>query len=123
MPLAIVNADLYADRTGQNWHRTIFPQDFDAIDIDLLGYCHRGYCRETIYLVEFTTNPEKPVTVITKLARRANVAALVIQHDRNIVIGGRQLHPDLIPMRDGDAVLERIHTLRQEHDEQHQGGR
>ena len=122
MPLNIVNAELYADRTGQNWHRTVFPNNFDAIDLDLLGYCHRGYCRETIYLVEFTTNPEKPLTVITKLARRAGVAALVIQHDCNVIVSGRQVEPESILLRNNQEVMERVHQLRWQHEKQHHGG-
>lgn len=118
MPLQIVNQALYADRTVQNWHRTIFPPDFDAIDVDLLGYCHRGSCRQTLYLIESTTNPNKPLTVITKLAERAGVVGLMIQHDQNVILRGRVVHPDRIELPDEFSVFEAIRDIRASHERQ-----
>ena len=121
MPLNIVNQALYADRTVQNWHRTIFPPDFGAIDLDLLGYCNRGWCRQTLYLIESTTNPNKPLTVITKLAARAGVAALMIQHDQNVIVRGKLIYPIARDLPDELSVFDAIREIRAVHDRQEHG--
>lgn len=115
MPLNIVNQTLYADRTVQNWHRTIFPTNFDAIDVDLLGYCHLATCRQTLYLIESTTNPNKPLTVITKLAERAGVVGLMIQHDQNVIVRGKIVHPIRQVLPDELSVFDAIREIRAVH--------
>lgn len=122
MPLHIVNQDLYADRTVQNWHRTIFPANFDAIDVDLLGYCHLGSCRQTLYLIESTTNPNKPLTVITKLAERAGVVCLMIQHDQNVIVRGKIVYPIQEVLPDELSVYDAIRQIRSSHAKQVHGG-
>lgn len=116
MPLQIVNQELYADRTVQNWHRTTFPKDFDAIDVDLLGYCHRAYCRKTLYVIEATTNPDKPLSVITQLAKQAGVVALMIQHDRNVIVRGKIVHPIREELTSEDSVTDAIRYIRAIHE-------
>lgn len=85
MPKDILNPTLYADRTVQDWHRESFPPDYWAIDLDLMGACNR--CRQPLYLIESTTNPNKPFTILENLAERANVPAVVVLHNTNEVIG------------------------------------
>lgn len=89
MPLQVVNRELYADRTVQDWHRSALPRDHDAIDLDLMGVCHRGYCRDPLYLIEATTNPDKPATILRRLAERCGVFGIVVQHDTETLTGIR----------------------------------
>ena len=81
----IRNNTLYQDRTVQDWHYDALGQPCPAIDIDLLGYCEYGYCRETLYLIEATTNPDKHTSVIERLAKLAKVPAYLFLHNRQIV--------------------------------------
>ena len=89
MPLEIVNRELYADRTVQDWHRYSLPSDHDAIDLDLMGVCHRGYCRDPLYFIEATTNPDKPATILRRLAERTGVFGIVAVHDTETITGLR----------------------------------
>jgi hypothetical protein len=81
MPLEIVNKELYQDRTVQDWHRRVMPRDADAIDVDLVGVCRHSYCREPLYWIEATTNPNKPATILRRFAQMTNAYGLVVQHD------------------------------------------
>lgn len=112
-PLKIVNPSLYADRTVQDWHRSTFgPQD-DAIDLDLFGACHR--CREPLYLIEGSTFARKPTTILVSLARRANVPAFLVLHNRTTVVGGEQKWP--VPRRYSvDELALAFRALRSVHE-------
>lgn len=90
-PLRIVNVDLYLDRTVQNWHREMLPADASAMDLDLMGYC--PICCAPLYLIEATTRGDKAAPALFELARRANVPALVIRHDRRGPVAGREVWP------------------------------
>jgi hypothetical protein len=116
MPLQIQNQQLYEDRTVQNWHRTVFPPNHDAIDIDLMGSCHR--CREPLYLIESTTNPNKAYTILRKLAIRARIPALVIYHDTHVVIRGLVIHPLRQELSDADAVATLCSQVRSFHEQE-----
>jgi hypothetical protein len=113
MPATIVNAGLYADRTVQDWHRETFSRDAWAIDLDLMGACHR--CRDPLYLIEATTNPNKPVTILRKLAERANVAALIIFHDTHRVTGGRMIWPVSSTLWDASTLSANLLNIRRTH--------
>lgn len=115
MPMQIVNRELYQDRTVQNWHRTVFPANAWAIDLDLMGACSR--CREPLYLIESTTNPDKPVTILRRLAVKADLPALVIQHDRNVVVRGRLIHPHSHDLANEEQVTAILTLIRAEHAE------
>ena len=85
MPLEILNRELYADRTVQDWHRSALPSDHDAIDLDLMGVCRRSYCRDPLYFIEATTNPNKPATILRRLAAVADAYGIVVVHDTETI--------------------------------------
>jgi hypothetical protein len=103
---------LYEDRTVQDWHRRVFGEDCWAIDLDLLGACRR--CREPLYLIEATTNPNKPTSILFNLARRAHVPALIIWHDREDPTGARQIYPDRVDIN-AERLVGFITDLRSQH--------
>lgn len=113
MPLAIINQHLYEDRTVQNWHRTVFPRDSWAIDLDLMGACSR--CRAPLYLIESTTNPQKPLSILKSLAMRARLPALVIQHDTNIIVCGIVIYPERARLEGEQQVHDFLSLVRQIH--------
>lgn len=92
MPLEVMNRELYADRTVQDWHRFSLPSDHDAIDVDLMGVCRRGFCRDPLYFIEATTNPNKPATILRRLAEKAGGFGIVVVHDTNAIIGFTIVH-------------------------------
>lgn len=91
MPRDIQNHDLYQDRTVQDWHRESFPADHWAIDLDLMGACRR--CRQPLYLIESTTNPNKPSSILLRLAQRADIPAFVIYHDTEHITSAKRIYP------------------------------
>lgn len=113
MPDEILNPDLYQDRTVQDWHRERFPRQAWAIDLDLMGACH--ICREPLYLIEATTNPNKPTTILKKLAKRADVPGLVIFHDTTAVRSARMVHPRVNAYPDEGAVHGLLVAIRTYH--------
>lgn len=113
MPYQILNVELYADRTVQDWHRSTFPRTYMAIDLDLMGACH--ICRTPLYLVESTTNPNKPTTILRSLSQLSRVPALVIEHDTHHITGGRVVHPGNARLQDESQVRECIDALRIAH--------
>lgn len=118
MPDEILNPDLYQDRTVQDWHRVRFPRQAWAIDLDLMGACH--ICREPLYLIEATTNPNKPTTILRALAKRADIPGLVIFHDTEQVRSARLVYPKTNVYGDeitvhGLLVAIRTYHFAQEH--------
>lgn len=123
MPLQILNAELYADRTVQDWHRREMPRDADAIDLDLFGVCHRAYCRDPLYFIEATTNPNKPATILRRLAEKSKAYAFIVQHDTERLTGIRVVHhpegmkSSEIVAQDFSEALKAILTyVRDEHE-------
>lgn len=115
-PRHILNPALYADRTVQDWHRATFPADHWAIDLDLMGACH--ICRDPLYLIEATTNPNKPTTILENLARRASTVAYVINHQAGEVVGGQMLFPIRHTTPTREALERQIRSLRAWHMQQ-----
>lgn len=113
MPQAILNEALYHDRTVQDWHRRAFPASDWAIDLDLLGACNS--CREPLYVIEATTNPHKPVTIMERLAQRANVPALVVLHDGNSIKSAKVLGPSTVDLPDERWLRSTLMLYRQVH--------
>ena len=116
MPNVIINQQLYEDRTVQNWHRHSFPSTSHAIDLDLMGVCDR--CREPLYLIESTTNPQKPLTILKRLAIRSQLPALMIQHDRSTVIRGVVIYPCNVVLTGEPEVHSFLEMCRRIHSEQ-----
>ena len=92
--LEIVNAELYADRTFQNWHRKAFGREDDAIDIDLYGVCHNWKCRKGLYLIESSTDRNKSTSILRALAKAAGVNAYLVLHDGARPYYARRIWPD-----------------------------
>lgn len=119
-PSTVLNPALYADRTVQDWHRNTFNKAAWAIDIDLLGACL--ICRTPLYLLESTTNPEKPVAIIGALSRLSGVPAFTILHHggqilRADAIGGNARHEGETAVKTLLALARYTHTLS-EHPQQ-----
>ena len=92
MPLEVLNEALYHDRTVQDWHRRVMPRNADAIDLDLFGTCNRAWCRDPLYFIEATTNPNKPVTILRRLAEKADGFGIVVEHDTETITGFRVVY-------------------------------
>lgn len=112
------NQTLYQDRTVQDWHFDTFSADCWAIDVDLMGCCKA--CGEPLYLIEATTNPEKPTRLLMKLAVRAEVPALLILHQDARITGGRVIYSPMRPtchdrLRDQRHVYQCIAKIRRAH--------
>ena len=124
MPLQIMNEKLYHDRTVQDWHRRVLPPDADAIDIDLFGMCRRSYCRDPLYFIEATTNPNKPTTILRRLAEKADAYGIVAEHDTDGITGFRVVFdptkgktPEIACERPGDALAVLLLWIRKFHAE------
>jgi hypothetical protein len=113
MPQVILNQALYQDRTVQDWHRESFCSSDWAIDLDLLGACNS--CREPLYLIEATTNPNKPLSILRRLAERSNLPALVIMHDTERVLSGRTIWPTSVDLPEEKWVRSVLTIYRQNH--------
>lgn len=111
MPLQVMNESLYADRTFQDWHRSEMPTNADAIDLDLFGVCHRGSCRDPLYLVESTTRSDKPCSILRRLAQRAQCFALIVQHDTVKITDWRVVH-EPVEMSRNMAGWDKAQSLR-----------
>lgn len=129
MPLEIQNQALYADRTVQDWHRREMPRDHDAIDLDLMGVCHRGYCREPLYFIEATTNPDKPSSILRKLAQKCDAYGFIVVHDTEtitlvkVVVDPIDGKPWEIASQDVSGGFKQLlHAIRQVHDIRTHGG-
>jgi hypothetical protein len=107
------NPALYADRTVQDWHFDTFPKDWSAIDLDLMGTCRT--CSEPLYLIEATTNPNKPVTMLYRLARRADLEAFTIWHRDGEVRRGRMIYPHRLELADPFEIETALMTVRARH--------
>jgi len=89
MPLEIRNWALYHDRTVQDWHRESFPPDYWAIDLDLLGVCK--FCKDPLYAIESTTNPNKPLSILSTLVRKLGIPGLMILHKEGSIVWARRV--------------------------------
>jgi hypothetical protein len=126
MPLQIVNRELYANRTVQDWHRRVMPRDADAIDLDLMGVCRRSYCRDPLYFIEATTNPNKPATILRRLANKAGAFGIVVYHDTETITGFQVVadhngmkHPQILSEDAGEALERLLTAIREDHDSRH----
>jgi len=113
MPQDILNETLYHDRTVQDWHRKAFPASDWAIDMDLLGACNS--CREPLYLIEATTNPRKPLTILQRLAERSSLPALVVLHDTESIQSARVIWPNVIELPEEKWLRCALLIYRQQH--------
>lgn len=113
MPERILNPELYADRTVQDWHRAKFPKDWSAMDLDLAGVC--GKCKHSLYLIEATTNPQKHTTYLRALAEDSDVPALLVFHKDKQVTSGRMVWPWVEAFRTEQDVIDFLTQLRSGH--------
>jgi len=116
MPLHIGNRELYQDRTVQDWHRRMMPRDADAIDVDLVGVCRHSYCREPLYWIEATTNPNKPATILRRFAQMTNAYGLVVQHDTEQITAFRYVNQSsLMNLPNHGPLDEHLTAIRKAH--------
>lgn len=113
MPYEIVNDELYADRTVQDWHREVFDRNAWAIDIDLMGACHS--CREPLYLIESTTNRNKPISILKRLALRSGLPLFIVWHSNGVVTDARQVLPTSADISDEPLLREVLTLYRNAH--------
>lgn len=113
MPQQILNQALYHDRTVQDWHRDVFPASAWAIDLDLMGACNS--CSEPLYLIESTTNPHKPVTILHRLAKRANLPAVVVLHENKCIKSARVIWPMISELPSEKWLFSMLWIYRQQH--------
>jgi hypothetical protein len=115
------NANLYADRTVQDWHRDALPAEASAMDLDLMGFCGKGYCRAPVYFIEATTNTENKATTVTRaLARATGAPAYLAFHKDGKVIGGRRIHPDPATYDTPELLAAELARARHAHMTTHQ---
>lgn len=111
MPQHIANETLYHDRTVQDWHRESFPSEYWAIDLDLMGVCKR--CKKPLYLIESTTNPNKPLSILSALAKELGIPGLMILHNTEKIIYARSVGKSRQltqqELEDGIRALRTIH--------------
>jgi hypothetical protein len=110
VPGMVRDPQRYYDRTVQAWHREQAGPRHRAIDLDLLDYCAR--CEEMVTMIEAATAPAdtKPVRVLAKAARRARVAALLVEHQDGVVTRWRPVvYP---PGADGTLDWHPASTLK-----------
>lgn len=117
MPMNIGNHELYQDRTVQDWHRRELPSSFMAIDVDLVGVCEFGYCRDPLYFIEATTNPDKPSTIIRKLAAKCGAIALLVFHDTDRITGFRVVEPANFSMGFEVTLSDLLNGIRVAHNQ------
>lgn len=109
------NEALYQDRTVQDWHRDAFPIHHKAIDLDLFGWCPVSECNAPLYLIESSTNRDKPVSVIRALSRAASVVGLLVIHNRVEPIEARIVAPTQGDWHDVSWLVAYLRHLRREH--------
>jgi len=80
-----------------------------------MGAC--ASCRQPLYLVEASTNPRKPTTILRALAERAEVPAYLVlfSEGKGEVIGGRLLSPRRENPERSEAELRRDFLLIRKH--------
>ena len=93
VPRHVRNPAKYYDRTVQDWHRHTFDNSSDAIDLDLVGYCHEYHCRQLLYVIEAAEADTKHTSVLMNVARSNGAVALLIIHQRRQVLRGRRVYP------------------------------
>jgi hypothetical protein len=111
MSMTIRNQALYHDRTVQDWHRETFPSDYWAIDLDLVGvYKH---CKQSLYAIESTTNPNKPLSILSALAAKLGIPGLMILHSNGAIVYAQVVGESRKLTR--DQLEAGINRLRENH--------
>lgn len=113
MPLTVLNPELYADRTVQDWHRSTFGRNATAIDLDLMGACKR--CSAPLYLIESTTNPDKHTNILRRLAVITDVPAYLVIHDRRDIDRVITVHPTRGLLGGVEEFKDCLQALREQH--------
>ena len=112
-PQEIQNQQLYHDRTVQDWHRNSFPSDWWAIDLDLVGVCNK--CRESLYFIESTTNPNKATSILKRLAQKSGTTALIVYHSNGLIMRGKVVFPDMLPLKSEEEISDYLRSVRDDH--------
>jgi hypothetical protein len=106
------------------WHRNEFPDDFAAIDADLIGVCER--CATTLYLQEHATTDEKSTRFLRRLSadHRNKPPVFLIIHEPTDELVVRRIEEVFPKARDHTeaSYFDRIYELRFEHEDDCIGG-
>ena len=78
-PLRVQNRVAYLDRTLNDWHRIAFSKECTAIDLDLVGVCQYSSCREWLYLLEGTRDPNKHTNIVRSGSRQMGVSSYCVR--------------------------------------------
>ena len=113
MPDQVQNWEAYFDPTIRLWHRRALPRDCWAIDLDLVGACK--VCRQPLYLIEATRNPDKATSVLERFATMCDVPALIVWHDDNGPTHARSLFPFEFKMNCEDDIVRYLSEIREYH--------
>jgi len=114
-PYEIRNEALYHDRTVQDWHRLSFPRSYWAIDIDLMGACGQPRCSMPLYLIESTTNPNKPIGILSKAGNMMNIPAFIVRHDASQIVEAHQISDGNSERLNESALHRNLEVVRQNH--------
>jgi hypothetical protein len=125
------------ERTGErdlafsNWHRTAFPDDCSAFDVDLIGKC--ATCRADLYAIESTRSKgTKYTNWLEGVASRLNVPAYLIRYTTDqpppcdlceqhppstlLKLTAQQVWPGRGPVIAEDAFVRLLNGIRDAHD-------
>lgn len=99
------------------WHRSEFPDDYAAFDVDLVGVCED--CATTLYMQEHATTDEKPTRFLRKLSadHKDTPPVFLIIHEPTDEPVIRRIE-EVFPHRSDhtpESYVERIHQLRRIH--------
>ena len=119
----IRNKTAYLSRVVQDWHRNSERLGFHAtaIDIDLVGVCHRGFCRRDLYIIEATRDPNKHTNIIKGMSQRLETPSFCVLHDAKVPkkTTAIWLPPDMSELPDvvdgGEALEGLLIKIRQIH--------
>jgi hypothetical protein len=114
-PLVIQNSDAYNEHWIQHWHRATFGADAWAIDLDLVGACHR--CGAALYLIEATHNPDKSTRIMRSISAMTGLPAILVRHNDDAVIRATWQHAAAYKVRIGgeEELKDAIGDLRERH--------
>lgn len=115
MPYEIQNDDLYEGSTRfvRDWHRATFGKRAKMVDLDGVGYCPD--CKEILYVVEGTSNPEKTVWLCRKVAHALSVPAIVVRHDAALTMVLRVTNLDTGATGDEEYGKDLLGGIRERH--------
>lgn len=116
-PYEIQNEDALVRSTRflHDWHRSTFGRRAKMIDLDGIGYCPD--CFERLYVIEGTSNPEKPVAFVRSIAEALRIPAVLFRHDAAITEVVRVTLLDTQTSGDEEYAKDLFGSFRERHSE------